>query len=449
MAREIILLKSYRELFNPEFCDYAKEACISLLQNPSDRFEREKYAIRVLSHIAPDSLIDNLVPLFKGVSRNRTLTYSLFTELLQLIDNEREEETQRISDALNFCQRALEEEHSFVSLSVDDILLLQHLINFIRRKLRIKHYRTQLSTESWMSVTKLWSAFIGKPGKVHPPLPQIFPEVIRIYSVTSFRNRFQAYYKGKDKFADIIEGIVPPLSSFADSLRPETKNMLTYFLSQGEETFLGDCNILDDSLRTLATLDSQRRLTDEHVDKVFYNNPTVNNAIKRLKSNAFDEDTSPLQLVLVQKFTDLNETMRRVFNKWSKSFNEKGIKAEYIGRETEVFVPQSVLEDILENFYQNINEYAFPTYLTSKDVRITVDQEIGDVLIYVCDNGKGISDADINQRPNGGIKRSQTLLAIYGGTVNLLSHFKFGAEEFTTVIQIRLLSKEKILWEEN
>jgi hypoxanthine-guanine phosphoribosyltransferase len=448
IAREISLLKTYDELFYENFLDRIGEACILLLQDPRDEFQREKSALITLRHLAPEKLVNDIVPIFKGTSRKRHLTLYFFTELLALLKNGRAN-VEAVAEGLGLCQQAVEQDRHFAVLTIEDLSLIEHLVNYVRRRLRIEKYRVEVGNQPLKAVERLWKAFVGQPGRVHPKLIQDFPKTIGIYSVERFREAFTIYHS-PGGFSDSVEQLLPYFDLLVDCLRPAVRNDLKYFLSKGEGTFTGDYEILDNSLRTLATLDSQGRLREEFFEDVFYKNAAVNSAIERLKKYAFEEKGSLIRQTLMGKFTEISSVIRKLLDKCQGLFTSKGIEVRYTERRGEVLIPEEVITDVIDGFLQNILHYAFVNNFTSKVTIIAVDQEVGDVVVRICDTGKGIAEKTLAERVDGGIRRSQSILALYGGSVTLQQPTpELGAEGVKTVVEIRLLSKEKVLWSSN
>jgi hypothetical protein len=449
MAKEISVLETYSELFYPSFKRHIVEACISFLEDPNDLGNRERSAIIILRAISPEFFVNDLVPIFRGVSHDRSLTFYLFVELLILIM--KGGNVEKIREALALCQQSLEEDEHFVSLPVEDIAVLEHLLNYVRRKLRIQLYRDQIEKgfEPLATIPALWSAFVERPGRVHPKLVQDFPKVIGIYSVEKFNDAFSNYI-GLGNFSDLMDKAIPLFERFTDCLRPQTKTQLTYFLSNGEGTFSGDYELLDDSLTTLSTLRSQGRLTPEEFAKVFFNNSLVNSAIQRLRVYAFQEKTSIIRRVLTEKFADTHTAIRKCLRDWDGRFAAARIHWEYFDRQCHAFIPEDVLVGVIDGCLQNIVDYAFTPDSKTRKVKIAADQQVGELIITICDSGRGITEDDINRRPNGGLRRSKTLLALYGAslqTTDATPDLSF--EGFVTVIQIKLLTKEKVIWSDN
>jgi anti-sigma regulatory factor (Ser/Thr protein kinase)/orotate phosphoribosyltransferase len=444
IGNEVSFLSSYSELFYPNFRGYLQEASMAILDGPRDEKGRERVAINALRALSPDFFVNDFVPLFKGVSHDPRLTSYLFVELLLLIKNG-QGDVAKIAEVLALCQSSLEEDDRFSDLSVEDISRVEHLLNYVLRKLRMQGLVVSPSKQPWESIRFLWEAFVGRPGHVHPRLIQNFPKVVGIYSVENFDQAYASYI-GDDNFADWMDRVIPMFDQFADCLRPETKNHLTYFVSKGEGTFSGDYEVLDDSLKTLATLRRQGRLNIEQFKRVFFDNSLVNSAIDRLRRYALQEQTSLIRQVLMDKFADADSAIRRGLVQWKERFANRDIVLEYFDRQCEVFVPVEILEDVIDGCLQNAIDHAFDDSSAPGRVRIAVDQIVGELIIRVCDSGKGITDHDLESRPNGGIRRSRTLLSLYGGSIFPLTvNEELGLEGFVTMVEIRLLSKESVI----
>jgi hypothetical protein len=445
MAREIGFLKSYKELFYPAFCDHLKTACLDLLDKCQDDLQRERFALIILRHIAPDALINNLVNIFKGVSRSTNLTSYLFIELLiltksQVIDIE------RIAAALELCQQTLEWDEKFVSSSVEDVTRLQYLLHYVRRELRIEEVRRKVSDNPLENVVaKLYNAFVHTPKGVHPKLLTYFSYLTAIHSAESFEQLYTAYYAGDCNVANIIEEILPALEVFSSCLQPATKDYLNYFLSKGRGRFADDWKIFDDSFRSMATLMNQGRLTDADVESLFFYNAEVNTAIDRLTQFVFAEDTSLIREVLIKKFTKLSDLIEGLSIRWKERFEDQGIEAQYKSRNGEVFIPKFLVEDVLDSLLQNIYEHAFETDTPRRIMKISVEREIGHILINVCDTGRGLTEMNLENRQDGGIRRARRLITPYKGSIQIKDIQQGEFDGFTTVVEIKLLSKEMIL----
>jgi len=451
IAKEVLLFKTYDELFYPELRSHLAEACIALLQNPADEYQRERAAIIVLGHLKPDTLVDNLIPILKGITQNTTFLYYLFIELMRLIKEAGEDlqhtpQLSRIAAALDLCQEAVEDDNPFLTLSVEKVTALQHLLNYTRRRLRIDTYRDKATQASWESaVATLWTAFVNQPGRVHPKLIQGFSHVLDIMDVESFRHIYKTFYVGEGNFAQTVEEVIPLFDIFATRLRPNIRKNLFYFLSTGKGTFSDDYKLLDDGLSALATLDSQQRLSEEDVDTIFWKNPEVRSAKERLNNYAFKEDTSLIRNTLIEKFADVAEVIEETLRAWRKRFEEVGIEVETYIRQSEVFTPSTVLKDVLDNLLKNVYEHAFDQDSVSKVIKLSVDHQIEQVTIMVGDTGRGISPENIKNRPNGGFKRSEKLLGLYGGNIKIISKEQIDLQGLNTVVEISLRSKEVIL----
>jgi hypothetical protein len=451
IAREVVLLKTYGELFYRELRGKISEACLSLIHKPADQRQREKYAIIVLGGLKPDSFIDNLTLILKGLVGSPSLLPYLFVELLLLIkeavkSEEGSRRTQRIAEALDLCQRAIEEDATFIRLSVSKVTEIQRLVNYVRRRLRIDVYRKAASQQSWeTAVAKLWRAFVHDPEQTHPKLIQGFSHISSIVSVKSFRDIYESTYAGEGNFAQTVEEVIPLFDVFASLLSPSARNDLNYFLSSGKGTFSGDFKLLDDGLRALATLDSQQRLTDEEVDSIFWDNQEVKAAKRRLNQYAFQESTSLIRKALEERFSILSSAVNEVVKTWEERFREMGIDIQSSPPESEVFAPLGMLKDVLDNFFKNIYMHAFVEEIVAKVVKVAVDHRLHHVVIRICDTGRGISPEDMERRPDGGISRSEKIVDLHKGRVRLMSGEQGGVPEFSTVVEISLYSKEAIL----
>jgi hypothetical protein len=453
MERDMGVLATYKELFYPKFCEHTRDACLGLLQNPVDHRHRERFAISVLRRLSPDSFVNEFVPVFKALSKNPRLFTNLFAEVLWLIKDIAQDDTSsdvkeelraNIVEGLRLCQQVIEEDSSFLGLVVDEVASVQHLLNYVRRKLRLERYRAEVSNEPWKVVASLWDAFADQQGRVHPKLFQDFPLVLP-FSAENFRGSYAAYYDGPGKLADCVERVLPLFEVFASCLRPEIRNDLTYFLSRREGTFAGDFKVLDDSLRTLATLDSQHRLTDEEFRSIFYRNSLVNSAIDRLRNYAFIEDRCLIRRALKAKFTDIDQVIRESVQRWEHRFSQSGVRISYMGEASEAFGPESVICDVIDGLLQNIYRHAFDSSRSTKEARINLRYEVGTVVIETSDNGKGLLTLDTSAKPNGGIQRSKRLLAPYMGELILWPAEEAHSQGLSTVVEVRLFSKEKVL----
>lgn len=456
ISRELSVLTKYKEVFFSGFVQKLESACVYLL---SQRLSSNEVSgcLRVLSRLSPDGLLNHLVPIFKSISIRPENIQTLFVEMLRamrsgLISIE------RFAVPLDLCQQALEKDPSFRRLPVKHVAQIGSIFRHLR-SLSTGRLSDDLThgAESWRAVGKMWEWFGEQEGRVHPKLIQDFPNIIGIFSVDGFRRAYGEYYDGPGNFRESMHQVIGVLDLFAKSLRTRVKDRLSYFLAQGEASFRFDFRKLDESLTLLAILDSQGRLTEDLFNLHFYQEPTVNNAIQRLRQHVFDENASlSLRQVLIGKFTSLQPAVEKTISTFEPQLDEAKIKIMLDVHRATAFIPEEVFSDIVDGLMRNILKHAFPHEFSrdrgEKLVRILVRQHTGEIRLEVFDSGKGF---DIEAKHGdddhvGGIRRTQLLLDLFGGSIEVAEPGKEEADQgFTTVVRISLLSKEKVLWPTN
>ena len=131
--------------------------------------------------------------------------------------------------------------------------------------------------------------------------------------------------------------------------------------------------------------------------------------------------------------------------RWEHRLAESGVQISYTGEASDAFGPESVVSDVIDGLLQNIYRHAFDSSHSTKDARINLRYEVGTVVIETSDNGKGVLTLDTSAKPNGGIQRSKRLLAPYMGELNIWPAEEARNQGLSTVVEIRLFSKEKVL----
>lgn len=195
MAREIVLFATYRELLYPDFRRSLNQSCLDVLVRREDPGEREAFALAVLRHISPEFLVRNIPLIFKSVAFSPSLALSLFREIFGLTFSESSNLADML-DAIKLCEYSLDNDDPFVSMPVETIITLHHMLRFVGKRIRMTQVRASLDDASPQIVFgKLWSAFIQQPGHVHPELVQAFTHVISIHSLESFRDAYSSFYQ--------------------------------------------------------------------------------------------------------------------------------------------------------------------------------------------------------------------------------------------------------------
>lgn len=440
ISKEISLLSTYKELFYEGFCNKLGEYCLHVLQNSVGTNLTDNAPLIVLRHLTPKLFISNAPYIFKLTAYNNYLLTSFFIEFLILLKSKQIETTTFIN-ALTLCQRAFEEDSQFHNLSVEDIFKVQHLLTYIRKSLSNEEYKedSEKRDEPWKALKHLWHSFVGDEERVHPKLAQGISDITGITSKQGFEQALEKYF-GEGEFADLSEQLILSFEQFPDCLRDSSRSRLSYFLEKGNNTFSNDLKILDRNIRFLAVLRNQGRLTDEDVER-YLRHPSVISASQRLNT-AFARDNS-VSAILKKKFTQLKPLIDNIVEIWKPRFEKLNISLEANTKQDDVFIPSDVLEDILTGLLQNISEHAFSPDTPDKKGKIEIyHQELGKIVVSVLDSGKGITEENLAERQNGGLRKSEKLLSLYGGSLNIETRLE--QQDYTTSISLTLLLKEQL-----
>lgn len=451
LAREAVLFATYSELLYPKFVDSLVQTCLELVSTRTNTVEHRESAILTLSHLAPVGLLENLIAVVKGCLGERSLRYLLFAQLLRLA-------TRGLVDsaffghALDVCRSALNSDRWFFRTAPAEIAWLQHMLGAVHRQNRLGGEGATVGQKDrgvQATLGSLWIEFMDQPGRIHPALVQQFTELVGIHSLSSFREAYAGAFGGSDGFSVRSLWSVSLIGDLLPYCRGTTRQLLSYFVSQAATSFERDLAVIEDSLRTMATLDAQRRLTDEEVDRIFYHNDNVNTAIARLKQHAFGDD-STLKTILRGKFCDIGGLVTRVTETYRERLQADQITLKVEGTASDGFVPESVLYEVLGHLMENSSRHAFSEARSelAKEISIHVVQKSVRIVVSVTDNGKGIRRIDLERRPDRGLQKSIKLLAYYDATIRISTADDESPDTAGGAgahAQIEVLTKEEVL----